>query len=198
MVIRDLQETGASLLKHHTTKEHQALEAIVLPHLQALRTIEDYVGLLKIFYGYHKPIEECIATQLHESHLPDLEQRRKADWILQDLTFSIPHNSKLPVSTNVPEINNCHQAFGALYVLEGSTLGGRGITKMLLKNQHLQLEEKQVRFFSGYGTETGAKWMNFLNYLNQQNTGCRAMEQMIGAANETFTLFKNWIQENEA
>jgi len=24
------------------------------------------------------------------------------------------------------------------------------------------------------------------------------MEQMIGAANETFTLFKNWIQENEA
>lgn len=198
MLIRDVQETVASLLKHHTACEHQALEEKVLPQLQALRGLPDYIRLLKTFYGYFKPVEERIGKQLHAMQLPDLQQRRKADWILQDLTFSNAHVTDLPQATNLPKINNRHQAFGAMYVLEGSTLGGRGITKMLLKNSALQLNEMQVHFFNGYGVETGARWMTFLQCLNQQETSDTAMEQMIFSANETFTLLKNWIEENEA
>src|SRR3712207_8787140 len=35
-------------------------------------------------------------------------------------------------------------AFGALYVLEGSTLGGRGITRMLLQNRNAGLRIEQM------------------------------------------------------
>lgn len=198
MLIRDVRETVATVLKQQTAREHQALEEKILPRLQGLQNMNDYAQLLKIFYGYFKPVEDRIGTQLHLKDVPDLQQRRKADWILQDLTFSKSHTEHLRLATHLPQINNSIQAFGALYVLEGSTLGGRGITKMLLKNPVLQLQQTQVRFFNGYGADTGPRWMAFMAFLNQQDTTPAALEQMASSANETFTLFKNWIQEHDA
>ena len=190
-------KTVTEALKIRCKEAHVATEKTLIEKLKKVNSLDDYINILTTFYGYFAPVESKIEKYITPHQLPDIHSRKRSLFILSDLE-KLGHLEPLNTSESLPRIDNDLQAAGALYVLEGSTLGGRGITKMLLKNQHLRLEEKQVRFFSGYGAETGAKWMTFLNSLNQQNTGSKAIEQMIGAANETFTFFKNWIQENEA
>ena len=188
------QVSVAQTLKHRTEENHMALEAMLLPHLHALQTPEDYSQLLKAFYGYFKPVEALILHHLNKKILPDIEHRRKADFILKDLTSLKTHIANLPLATALPAIGNLYQALGALYVLEGSTLGGRGITKMLMKNVGLQLQADQLQFFNGYGTATGSMWTSFIQMLNQLKITGAEKETMIGAANETFLFFKNWLQ----
>lgn len=192
----DVQQTAATFLKHHTAFAHQNLENIVLPRLQAMHSLPDYISLLKQFYGYFKPVEQQIEAWINNDILPDIQQRRKADLILHDLTFSKAHSVHLPLAARVPQLTNVRQAFGALYVLEGSTLGSRGITRTLLKNERLHLHEDQVRFFSGYGAETGPMWLAFLEKLNRYGDSDTALTEMTTAANETFTLFQHWLQAN--
>lgn len=197
MVKSERPETAAQLLKHHTLQQHLLLEEMVLPRLLSLQTVGDYMRFLKCFYGYFKPVESLIEQQVDESILPDIKQRRKAALILQDLTFLKAHTDDLLFATALPEIKNKPQAFGAMYVLEGSTLGGRGITKMLLKNNDLKLTGEQVQFFAGYGAETGTMWMAFLKTLNAFGNDASAIALMITTANETFLLFKNWLLQND-
>jgi heme oxygenase len=189
-----VQETTALKLKHHTAGPHAALEAIVLPRLQSICTIQDYISLLQSFYGFFKPVEKLIEMHVDEAVLPDIKSRRKAALLLQDLTFSNAHTSAIPLATQLPQVANLPAALGVLYVLEGSTLGGRSITKLLLKNEALCLQPGQVRFFNGYGADTGPMWMAFLETLNKYGEDEAAQEQMIVAANETFSYFKNWLQ----
>ena len=195
MTAYEAAETAAQLLKKNTTEPHLALEAVVEPQLQALKSKEDYVAFLKRFYGCFKPVESLIEKNIDATVLPDIAQRRKAERIVHDLTFSNTHIEPLPVATQLPQIGNAIEAFGALYVLEGSTLGGRGITRMLLKNEALQLQLAEVTFFSGYGEQTGVMWTSFLNSLNQFTTTPTAIQQQIATANNTFTFFKIWLQQ---
>ena len=188
-------QTAAHFLKSHTATQHQALEDVVLARLHALHTVADYAHLLQQFYGYYHPLEERIAQRLDDRDLPDLAKRRNARLILEDVTFSNAHTSLLPLATELPLLATKAAAWGALYVLEGSTLGGRYITKLLLKNDALNLTEKQVRFFNGYGAETGAMWRRFVECLDEQGTAARAQNEMAAAANETFSLFKIWLLE---
>jgi heme oxygenase len=138
-------------------------------------------------------VEQLIEQHIDDTVLPDIHQRRKAHFILHDLSFSKAHIKELPLATQLPQLKNRNTALGALYVLEGSTLGGRGITKLLLKNAQLNLQPGEVQFFNGYGAETGTMWIAFLKILNQYGETDVARTQMAMAANETFTLFKNWL-----
>lgn len=195
MVTSDQARSAAQFLKAHTAARHEALEALVLPRLQSLGSFADYTKLLMQFYGYYKPVEDRIAAQLNAIDLPDVAQRRNARLILDDLTFSNVHIQDIPVASSLPNIKNKPDAFGALYVLEGSTLGGRGITKLLLKNPALKLQEQQVQFFNGYGAATGAMWTVFIERLNAYGTNEPVLQQMATAANETFYHFKIWLEQ---
>jgi len=195
MTTYEAAESVATLLKKNTTEQHLALEAVVEPQLQALKSKDDYAAFLRRFYGYFKPVESLIEKYINATVLPDIAQRRKAGLIVQDLTFSNTHIEALPLATQLPEISNTVEAFGALYVLEGSTLGGRGITRLLLKKEALQLRPAEVRFFNGYGEQTGAMWTSFLKSLNQFTNNPAAVQQQIATANDTFAFFKIWLQQ---
>jgi heme oxygenase len=196
MLTREAKETAAQLLKLHTARHHLALEETLLPVLHNLKSTADYITLSKKFYGYFRPVEDRILLHIDARILPDMTERRKAGWILEDLTFSNAHAGLLPQATILPRIENKDMAFGALYVLEGSTLGGRGITRLLLKNEHLHLHPGQLRFFNGYGADTGSRWTTFLGILNASVQTEEAARTMITTANETFFYFKKWLVSN--
>ena len=71
-----------------------------------------------------------------------------------------------PVASPVFNIENQTTAFalGILYVVEGSSLGGRFILKNLETIPGLD-NGKGVSYFTGYGNKTGSQWKNFLNFL---------------------------------
>lgn len=126
--------------------------------------------------------------------LPDLPQRRKAAFILQDLTSVKEPADSLPQAADFPLLASEAAALGALYVLEGSTLGGRAITKMILKNLPC-LTLANLQFFNGYGENTGLMWTRFQQSLNTFALNPEGEADMVAAANETFLKFGWWIKQ---
>ena len=181
-------------LRTETKSIHQALEKALIPNIKQATTPEAYAQILKIFYGYFKGMEGILDTQLSDSNVPAYSKRRKSNAILGDLK-SMNVNGSLAVATDLPKISSVPEALGAMYVLEGSTLGGRVITKMLMQNLNFQ-DTKHLAFFSGYGDETEMMWGSFLQTLNEQASDEQTQDQIIQAATDTFSKFKSWIEKN--
>jgi len=182
--------TGA-IVKESTQPLHREVEELLLPKLTAISSRAEYAAILKMFYGYFFPLEQRIQRLITANELPDIAERRKAAFILRDLESINVSTGDMALCTGLPFMENEAQAFGALYVLEGSTLGGKMIAKMLLKNQALAISEDAVHFFSGYRDETGSKWKAFLEVLNQQTQA----DAVVRAANHTFFHLKCWMQQ---
>lgn len=182
----------AAVIKETTRTLHQDVEQLLLPQLRAIKNPGDYGSILKMFYGYFQPLENVIHQHITTAELPDIAQRRKAAALLHDLNEIGNGETALQPCTDLPRLQNTAQAFGALYVMEGSTLGGKMIAKLLQKNSALSTCENALRFFSGYGDDTGNKWKTFLEVLNRQgDTG-----DVVHGANETFFYLKRWMQHS--
>ena len=79
------------------------------------------------------------------------------------------------------------ETLGAAYVIEGSTLGGAFIHRHLASL--LKLDDGQgIRFFDCYGTETGARWKQFLAALERAALDPDGREQVLAGAVGTFEL----------
>ncbi|WP_066408229.1 biliverdin-producing heme oxygenase [Flavisolibacter tropicus] len=180
----------AQHVKKQTNAEHMALEDLIVPQIQSVQSVNDYAQLLSLFYGYNKPVEQAIHAIIDASVLPDIAKRHKAHLLVDDLK-ALGFSQTPKLCDNIPSIQSLEEAFGALYVLEGSTLGGKSITQLLLKTR-LDLQPSHLRFFNAYGKETGPMWMAFLSQLNTFTSEAQ-QAMIIDAARETFIKFKQWI-----
>jgi heme oxygenase len=185
-------EPAAVMLKKETAARHIDVEKTMNPLIQDIRSVDDYASLLKIFFGFYFPLQNKISHFVTATDLADINERNLALLVLEDLHSLGQPVTDLSTCSNLPEISNKAQAFGCLYVMEGSTLGGRIISKWLQKNPFISLQEEQLHFFNGYQEQTGSKWKTFLDALNEQQD----IKAVIDAANETFILFQNWITTN--
>lgn len=181
----------ASTLKQDTALLHQEAENFLYPHLSNIQSYNDYAKIIRAFYGFYFPLEQQVGNYISTSDLADISERSQALLILKDLQSLPVEPGKLPICFSLPQIQSRAQAFGALYVMEGSTLGGRMISKMLKKNKLLVFDETNLNFFNGYGDQTGEKWISFLEAINRQTE----TEPIIATANETFLLFGKWLKQ---
>jgi len=164
--------------------------------MRDLGSLADYAKLLQLFHTYFGGLEQLIAAFVDETILPDYAARRKSTAIVEDLiTLEAPVP---PVTTDLPEVNNTAQALGALYVMEGSTLGGRHIRKMLARQLHMG-EDHATSFFGGYGEDTERMWQEFKSALDRLSSPA-ADPVIVESANQTFRtfsrLFDNYYQNN--
>lgn len=183
----------STTLKETTKEAHQQLEKKVVLKMKAIRSDKDYADFLKYFYAYFNKVEQAIAPYLNTDLLPDYNDRRTSAYLksdIEELGFNV---NNLP-EAEAPEINNVLQALGALYVMEGSIMGGSIIVKMLEKGGIT----KGTSFFSGYGVATGQKWAAFTAVLNEQAKTEEDEKIAVDAANETFSRFGNVFGEVEA
>lgn len=181
-------------LKEETHSAHISVEKLVIPRIKNLNSNQSYLKLLKLFYGYFKPVEERIDAFISDDVVPDISERRKSKVLLRDLQLFNGNESETVVCKDVPEISDVAEALGAMYVLEGSTLGGVHLSKMISEKMNIQ-SEKGLEFFSGYGSETLVKWNLFKEHLNKC-TDEEIQDKIVGSANETFDKFKRWIEAN--
>lgn len=180
----------SSALKENTKEAHQALEAVIVKQIKGIRSREEYEQLLQKFYGYHVPLEEKFDQYFDNDTIPQYSERRRADLILKDLANLGNNNTSIPLAGNVPGIDSIAKALGAFYVLEGSTNGGSIVAGMLIK--HAGLTPETTSFFYGYGDEK-TMWSSFKEKLDKYPADDQFREQVIGAANETFSKFKDWM-----
>lgn len=178
-------------IKEATKAAHQQLEGVVVRKLKAINGREDYADFLKHFYAYFNVVEQAIAPFVNTSVLPDYQERRNASYLKSDIEALGYTVDDLPVA-QAPGISNLQEALGALYVLEGSIMGGSIIVKMLEK----QNIRDGVSFFSGYGEATGQKWGAFIAVLNANAQSDEEENSAISAANATFDRF-GWVFSKE-
>lgn len=171
-------------IKEATKQAHQELEKTVVLQLKNVRSQTDYAEVLKNFYAYFNAVEKVISPFIHTDTLPDIAERRNSSYLKKDIEELGSDTEVLPLAIT-PEVTNIQQAFGALYVLEGSIMGGPYIVQMLQKYGM----EKGFHFFSGYGADSGKMWAAFTEVLNRIPKTEEEEDSMVQAANETFEKF---------
>lgn len=175
-------------LKEATQSQHEATENLLFPH-QSWDTfsLPDYRQFLKIQYIFHAHMERVIddafsprlKEQLHWS------QRRKLSSIQSDL---VELASAAPeITDHAQPLTSETEALGYLYVTEGSTLGGRMISKALSENEQVAAHSS-FQFLNVYGANTGRYWKEFLQVLSQE-VATHQEETVIIAAQRAFSLF---------
>lgn len=170
--------------------EHTRLERTLFPYLERIETKDEYTRLLKAFYGYLWPVQQLVVKHIKENMMPDIGQRRNAALILGDLE-ELGANGDIVLCTCLPKIDSHAAALGALYVMEGSTLGGKIISGMISEKLGTNAA---LNFFNGYRENTGKMWKAFLANLasneNQDHNGT-----IVESVSETFSLFDKWLKE---
>lgn len=179
------QETAES---HQKLEDNQLSRAILLPSV----SIADYQTYLATLFGVTIACEEQVFPAIaHE--ITDLQQRYKSQLIIDDLLATGFSEEKIDaLSVYRFEFASTAEALGIMYVLEGSTLGGR----ILYKHIHETLgftPENGASYFWGYGAQTGNLWKTFISSLTQYVDTQGTSEEVIDSAKKTFTIIDNWL-----
>jgi heme oxygenase (biliverdin-IX-beta and delta-forming) len=153
-----------------------------------------YAETLRRFYGIYGPLERTLGRQSGWDELGlDLKDRSHVRLIARDLTVlgSEPCPDE---ASDIFEIKSFAHALGALYVMEGSTLGGR-IVLRLLETQEMDIPTGAMSFFAGHGAETGSMWRSFvakLDVFGELNpASCHAVQE---GAQKTFQAVIAWFE----
>ncbi|GBF72916.1 biliverdin-producing heme oxygenase [Paenibacillus sp. 598K] len=190
--------TVLTRLRDETAPMHQKIEAneYAAAMMNNRLTMALYKEYLAKFYGFIKPLEQRM-RELDEAGVSALSDpsRDKTAWLVRDLTalgLSSEEIGELPQCDRLPELATRAQALGALYVLEGSTLGGQMITKKLA--QYLPIDTTvNGHYFNSYGAQTRERWQSFRQELLAEADSETKEVEMIEAARQTFTLLDEWI-----
>jgi heme oxygenase len=181
-------------LRDETADQHRELETTV----DITRRVSDrdaYTHLLEKFYGFYQPLEMKLAASFAAGRdgLRLAERCQKGRWLAEDLAqLGVRDVSQLPQCAALPELETWSRALGTMYVLEGSTLGGRHISGMLKMSP---IPPQAQRFFSSYGAEVGGMWRSFCAILHEV---AAPDEQEVAVANAraTFASMQAWLVEN--
>ncbi|WP_294821067.1 biliverdin-producing heme oxygenase [uncultured Flavobacterium sp.] len=185
-------------LRQATAQSHQDLESLPVsasimdPHV----TKQQYSAYLALMRDVVADTEENIFP-LIENIIHDLKQRTKTDLIgadLKALGAIVPDTHLKPLTRNLKEISEGF-ALGIMYVVEGSSLGGR----VILKNITTALgfdAENGAGYFAGYGGQTGSTWRLFLAALAEHETQNNSGDEIIAGANFAFDAINAHFRNN--
>jgi heme oxygenase (biliverdin-IX-beta and delta-forming) len=183
-------------LKEVTLRAHTRLEKKLVTTIRNINKVDDYVRLLRLMYGYYKPLQDMLEPFIKENNIANHFTVRNVEDIRTDIQHLQPGaDDDIPVCPDTPSVNTGASSLGALYVTEGSTLGGQIITKMISRQLNIS-PEKGFSFFRSYGDETPVMWERFKSILNHPRDEAQKTE-MMKTAIETFSKFKDWIEDNE-
>ncbi|MFT3750550.1 MAG: biliverdin-producing heme oxygenase [Agriterribacter sp.] len=181
----------AAKLKEKTKQAHLSLEKKMVGYIKKVASGKDYEKLLRLFYGYYAPLEPLLNKYINNNIVPAYSQRRKSDTILKDINTISPGAINFRKCGNLPPVNDVIQALGVLYVIEGSTMGGTIIAKML--NKQADIQPGSLSFFNGYGEQNLPMWQSFIAALNDK--AAHAEEKIVESANDTFSKMEEWCDE---
>jgi heme oxygenase len=181
-------------LKQTTRELHAAVESKLRVLLRDDLSAEQYAAVQKKMYGFYRPIESKLSSvRGWDDPEVDLRSRLKLPLIADDLsTLAIgPEELEmLPLCDSVPPLETVAEALGCLYVLEGSTLGGRIISGHL---RRVLPADSGCSFFRSYGDGVGRMWSSFLGVLARHSERHGDDDAVVASACQTFTSIDRWL-----
>jgi heme oxygenase len=152
-------------------------------------------ALLARFHGFHRVWEPALAACLGDGEFTRV--RRRTGLLRLDLAAlglsqrQIDALAGCDVAASLCRTRAA--ALGSLYVMEGSTLGGRHIARHLATAPWLPAGG--LHYFEPYGAHTGARWQETLSHLEAAGLPCRALAD---GARDTFELLHDWLTDQPA
>ena len=183
--------------EHHERAERSAFGAAVMAKEITLSAYQIHLAAhLKI----HRVLEETLAS----SESPGIvsvwhDGLRKVPLLEQDLAdLGIDETDVLPPETveavgafaaMVQRLNDQEpeSLCGVLYVLEGSTMGGSILRKMIAEALGFT-SGHGLNYYSVYGNEVRKHFMDFKSRMSEAYDGSGQEDRLVAAAQETFDL----------
>jgi heme oxygenase len=187
-------------LRTETRDMHDRIEAnsrfsrLMAPDLG----LAEYRALLLGLYGHHAAAEAALAAAPGMPPALGLSARLRRNAALaldlRALGLSDADITAVPRCTAY-HISNAEAAWGTLYVLEGSTLGGQLIARHLAATLGLGPETGAAGLVP-HGTQTGALWREFRTLMDQA-AAQREIEPdaVIAAARFAFSTLDEWVAQ---
>jgi heme oxygenase len=178
-------------LRSSTSEAHKRLEQdlnLLGPPLDQVRI----TGLLKRFWGFHAVWEPAIGR--HRTLESLMVGRYRLDLLTADLAalgMSQRDIKALPLCVFAGGLAmSLEGAWGSLYVMEGSVLGGRIISKAL--EQAAWMPPGGLRYFDPRGPKTRILWRRFQEVLSTLASPAEDPLVELGAL-QTFRLLNSWL-----
>ena len=185
--------TNSEQLKNYTHAVHIQFEQKLIPLIKSVSTRSEYADLLKLFYSFYAPMEKRLSMVNGIEILSNGIQLRKSTSLKEDITALSTTVENLPLCSNLPKCNDLSSAFGVMYVLEGSVLGGKTIANMITKNLPAD-GALPFSFFLHYGDDARLMWSQFKTRLDSIKN--LSKPDILLAATDTFLVFQDWIDKS--
>jgi heme oxygenase len=169
------QETGAA---------HRELDE-TLQLVDRLSARDQRVGLLAGYHRLHWQTEAEVAPFLRGIADLDFSARCRSSLIAEGIRI-LGHSVVADSRADLGMLTGA-EALGALYVLEGSSLGGRVILKQLTRRN---VSLAGLGFLDPYGAETSQRWQSFLAILECEIKSGEQKADAVKGALDTFAFAK--------
>jgi heme oxygenase (biliverdin-IX-beta and delta-forming) len=213
------------VLKFQTAHQHRALETQIDVFARCA-SLNGYRDLLLCYWYLHRALEPhivCVLNSLdfHTNyHYIEKTELLEKDILALDSMLLQFKSTKLSLQTSAKRIEShlssfkpfeIEQCVGALYVLEGSQLGGQMICRRLKRDLSIEISDLSISssnssptaelplsFFYGLGDGTWVHWDLFLktwihNFPISQNT-LLSRKKILTSAQHMFSYFSKWVE----
>ena len=165
-----------------------------MPSLAELARPEGYAWSLRVlhrfFLVWEQPLFDalgCVGSEL------TLAERGKVSLLSADLAALQLAPLTAPCVVPAGVVTSAANALGAMYVLEGSTLGGRIIERQCAVPLGMSPAHGGA-FYHGYGARTGALWQAFGVALELHDTNARERAAMLHGARTCFGALRAFLE----
>jgi heme oxygenase (biliverdin-IX-beta and delta-forming) len=177
---------AATAAAHERLHQHPGLSAAACGAIG----IDAYRALLARLYGFHKAFDDATLAQAVLTPAP---RSRLLEDDLQALGVSPEQLAALPLCDFLSPLTEEASALGALYVVEGSALGGARIARALAPVLE-PFRGAGCRFFSNDGGARGA-FPGLLARIETLHDDPHRERAAIDAAVRTFAAFEDWMTD---
>jgi heme oxygenase len=156
-----------------------------------------YRGCIEHFYRIYRPLEAMLTSFVEWPRIGiSLSYRLQTGNLASDLEALGSHPPRLkdlPASF-LPALPTFAHSLGALYVLQGSTLGSQHILHHLTQVLGENIAGANT-FFRGHGPLVPKLWTEFRASLDAYGVEHpKQTDDVIGGANATFKAINEWMQ----
>jgi heme oxygenase (biliverdin-IX-beta and delta-forming) len=178
-------------LRESTWPIHQRLDRRLMTTRRFSQS-DDYRHHLSALWGIHAAVERGWSAVRWTEALDDIEERRKLPLLEADLRALGAECANLPLCPDLGGDTDLPTALGVLYVIEGSTLGGRHLLTVVQRTLGLG-PDRGASYLASYGPRVDAMWSRYgsavESYCVDEPRRTRATEGAVRA----FVAIERWL-----
>ena len=177
-----------SALRAATRSHHDRLDRLM--DLRRLGEHDRYTHVLQVFDGFLPAWEAAVLAALPSRWHDWLSSRSRRPFLARDLQALGAAGT--PAAARVAPLGSEAAAWGSLYVLEGSALGGQVITRALAARGWQP--DNGAAYFHGWGGSTGAMWREFRHLLESELRAPDSLSLACASACQTFDTLTGLLE----